>query len=52
MKIGTCPIKGNENNGWNAINTKVSKVAGVHDLYLVFKGDQTDLFNLDWWMFK
>lgn len=24
---------------------------GVHDLYLVFKGDEDILFNFDWWKF-
>ena len=37
------------------VNTKIKGVKGVHDLYLVFKGDhrqKRNLFVLDWWEMK
>jgi len=27
-------------------------VTGVHDLYIVFKGAEGNLFNFDWWKFN
>jgi hypothetical protein len=53
VKIGTCSIKKEQKqNGWSTIKTNVRKVTGIHDLFLVFKGNESDLFNLDWWKFK
>ena len=37
-----------EGDLWKTISTPVKKIKGVHDLYIVFKG-QKDLFNFDWW---
>ena len=37
------------------VNTKIKGVKGVHDLYLVFKGDhrqKKNLFVLDWWKMR
>jgi len=34
---------------WKAQVGKISKVTGVHDLYLVFKGEGNDLFSFDSW---
>lgn len=39
-------------NNWKTFSCKVNKVAGVHDLYFVFKGDNGELFNFDWWKFN
>lgn len=51
--LGTCNI---DNTGgwdkWKTFSTKVEKVKGVHDLYLIFKGDSGELFNLDYWKFN
>ncbi len=51
--IGTCKIK---NTGgwlnWKVKSTRIKKTEGIHDLYLVFKGDDDQLFNFDWWLFK
>jgi len=44
--------KEQKQNGWSTIKTNVRKVTGIHDLFLVFKGNESDLFNLDWWKFK
>jgi beta-xylosidase len=38
---------------WKNVTTKVSDAAGIHDLYFVFKGDNTEhLFNFDSWKFS
>jgi len=31
------------------VSGKVTKTKGVHDVYLVFKGSEGNLFNFDWW---
>lgn len=51
--IGKCKVgnTGGELN-WKEVSTKIKKVEGVHDLYLVFKGKEEELFNFDWWTFK
>ncbi|WP_321317483.1 glycoside hydrolase family 43 protein [Labilibaculum sp.] len=50
--IGNCEI---ENTGgddrWKSFTTKVKKVKGKHDLYLVFKGGEGELFHFDAWKF-
>jgi arabinoxylan arabinofuranohydrolase len=50
--LGTCDIKntGGAQN-WTVQSCKVAKVKGVHDVFLVFKGGDGDLFNFDWWKF-
>lgn len=51
--IGSCAIESNSSSPtWATATGKVKKVAGVHDLYLVFKGTGAGLFNLDRWQFK
>lgn len=40
------------NNSWNTINTKLKEVSGEHNIYVVFKGDETDLVNINWLQFK
>ena len=27
-------------------------VSGVHDVYILFRGGDEELFDLDWWMVK
>ncbi len=50
---GTLKIQtGNAAQNWNAFETKVKKIKGVHDVYFVFKGGEGDLFNFNWWRFK
>lgn len=51
--LGACEISDTGNlNNWKIVTTKVNKVKGIHDLFLVFKGDgEGELFNLDYWKF-
>ncbi|HBF34482.1 TPA: carbohydrate-binding protein [Candidatus Sumerlaeota bacterium] len=38
---------------WKSVTGKVSDATGIHDLYLVFKGNGTEhLFNFDYWKFE
>ncbi|PTN05909.1 glycoside hydrolase family 43 protein [Mangrovibacterium marinum] len=37
---------------WSAVKGKVKAVAGIHDLCLLFKGAEGELFNFDWWKFE
>ncbi|GAA3510922.1 hypothetical protein GCM10022393_25740 [Aquimarina addita] len=39
-------------NIWNISTAEVNKIAGIHDLYLVFKGGTGYLFDLDWISFE
>jgi len=34
------------------VNTKVKKVKGVHNLYIVFRGGEGEFLNFDWWRFQ
>lgn len=53
LKIGTCTISNTGDvNVWKTFTTKVNKQKGVHDLYLVFKGGDGELFKLDYWKFN
>ena len=37
---------------WKSVTTNVSDITGIHDMYLVFKGDsEGHLFNFDYWQF-
>ncbi len=48
--IGT--MKVNSTGGWQTWKTQkcgIDKTSGVNDVYLVFKGGDGYLFNLDWW---
>lgn len=51
--IGTLdvsPTGGSEQ--WKVQTTQVNAVKGVHDLYLLFKGGDKELFNVDYWTFN
>lgn len=51
--LGACKVE--NTGGWHewAVQTcKVKRTKGVHDVYFVFKGDEGQLFNFDWWKFK
>lgn len=38
---------------WELMETEVDKIAGVHNVFFVFKGEnETNLFNFDYWQFK
>lgn len=50
--IGTLSIA-NTSGEWKTTITSVTGASGVHDLFLVCKGDTDgDLFKLDWWRFE
>lgn len=50
--LGTLAVEstGGDQN-WKTFSCKLEKFKGVHDVYLVFKGNGDDLFNFDWWKF-
>ena len=51
--LGTADVKSTGGDqAWKTVSCKVGKVKGVHDLYLVFKGGEGNLFSFDWWKFK
>ena len=35
---------------WQTVTCDISTVTGVHDVYLVFKGGESFLYNLNWWI--
>jgi beta-xylosidase len=37
---------------WETQSCKITGAKGVHDLYLVFFGNDTPLMNIDWWRFE
>jgi len=37
---------------WQTVNTSVNQTTGVHNVYLVFKGSGSSLFNVDHWSFS
>ncbi|MCK3684684.1 glycoside hydrolase family 43 protein [Maribellus sp. YY47] len=51
--LGTIDVK---NTGgwqkWIIVKGKVKTVTGIHDLCLVFKGAEGELFKFDWWQFE
>jgi len=50
--LGVLEVKNTEGAlKWKAISCKVNKVKGIHDVFFVFKGDNGNLFNFDWWRF-
>jgi arabinoxylan arabinofuranohydrolase len=50
--LGSCEVKSTGGlQNWITVSTKVNKIKGVHDVYFVFKGNQGDLFNFNWWKF-
>lgn len=51
--LGICPIN---NTGsllsWSFNSCQIERVKGVHDIYLIFKGEGESLFNFDWWILQ
>lgn len=48
--LGKLEVKSTKNTqDWKAQLCKINQITGVHDLYLVFKGEGNDLFNFDSW---
>jgi hypothetical protein len=51
--LGTLAVPGTGGKqNWKTLSTKIKEAKGVHDVYLVFKGDDKGLFSFDWWQFK
>jgi arabinoxylan arabinofuranohydrolase len=51
--LGVCDVKNIGGlQSWDTQSCKVKKTNGIHDLFFIFKGNQGDLFNFDWWQFK
>ena len=51
--LGMCHIKSTASEGeWGAHSCQVSRVEGVHDLYLVFTGGKGSSIGVDWWSFE
>lgn len=51
--IGTLPVS--YTGGWDLWTTKTAAVTGatgVHDLFLIFRGDEAELFKFDYWQFE
>lgn len=51
--VGVCEV--NNTGGWQDWSIQscmINDAKGVHDLYFVFKGGDSPLFNFDWWQFK
>ena len=50
--IGECPISPTGGwQTWQQASCSISGTEGVHDLYLVFRGGEGQLFSVDWWQF-
>ena len=51
--LGTCKVKSTVGDSiWTVQSCKVNIMAGIHDIYFVFKGGEGNLFNFNWWTFK
>ncbi len=50
--VGTCTVAPTGGwQEWEMVSCDVTGAVDVHDLFLVFKGAGSFLFNLDWWQF-
>lgn len=50
--LGVLKIKSTEGKDkWSSQSCTITKKAGVHDVYFVFKGSGEGLFDFDWWKF-
>ena len=50
--IGTLQCDSNSGKDWHTYATKIERTRGVHDLYMVFRGGDGELFEFDWWQMK
>lgn len=51
--VGTLQVKNTGGDqSWELLSCTVKKLKGVHDIYFVFKGEGSSLFNFDKWVFK
>lgn len=52
LLIGTLPVSLTGSwEKWQTMTTDVKHLGGVYDLYLVFKGEEGELFRMDYWSF-
>lgn len=52
LLIGTLPVSSTGSwEKWQTMTTDVKHLGGVYDLYLVFKGEEGELFRMDYWSF-
>jgi arabinoxylan arabinofuranohydrolase len=50
--IGTCAVSSTGGaQTWATKTCPISGASGLHDLYFVFTGGSTNLFNFNWWKF-
>ena len=51
--VGTLKVPATRSlDTWKTASCKMKDAKGVHDLFFVFKGVGTDLFQWDWWEMK
>lgn len=51
--LGSLKIKGTGSaTTWETQSCDIKKQRGIHDVYFVFKGTGSNLFNFDWWKFS
>ena len=51
--LGSLKIKSTGGNDkWASQSCRVSKQAGLHDVYFIFKGTGSKILNFDWWKFS
>lgn len=51
--LGSCEIKPTGGfDSWQTFKCDVKKVEGIHNLFLIFRGQNPELFNFNWWKFK
>ncbi|WP_167619195.1 glycoside hydrolase family 43 protein [Maribellus sediminis] len=51
--LGTLSVNGTGGaQSWKTLSTKIKAAKGVHDVFLVFRGEEGDLFNFDWWQLQ
>ena len=50
--VGTCTVSGTGGwQTWETVSCAVSGASDIHDLYFVFTGSGSPLFNFDYWQF-
>lgn len=51
--LGKCAVKNTGGlSNWSTVSCKTAQTKGVHDVYFLFKGNDGQLFNFDWWKFS
>lgn len=50
--LGICEITHNSKDDYQTVSCTLTNTAGVKDIYLVFRGENKDALNLDWFKFE